>query len=459
MICFNPTGMSGVIDRRIKYLAAVPVLFALNGCAHLPEHTLNTHVHKNTVANAQPMPEPVQTTFDLEIAALQQLQPQLKLTKQLPTEASTDPLLAGISATDIHNAKRLARINYQRSWKTIEQRSRFVRSRLLETLGNMHAPASLQVIPVVESTYNPYALSHTGAVGLWQLMPATARSLGIRSGRHINGRRDIAQSTSGAVNYLQQLHQRFNSWPLAIAAYNIGPNALARRLQKHAWTQADGLDRMPISAPTRRYVQNIIGLIALLNDHSFSFPEPYKTRALALNAPVDIHLLAQISGMPENDIFRFNPCLNRAQYLHQTVTIHVPESRYNTIRSKLALAGPKFATIHVRKGDSLWSIARKNRTSVATLKYLNKRIGKYLHTGQMLKVPANHLSRASASINPLIPSNRRIRYRVRSGDSLWRIAHRFGTTPKAIARANRISMKRMIRAGDTLWVYARERPS
>ncbi len=441
-------------------LAALSIV--LGGCAHKSVSALHKQASesKNALAKPVQVSEPVQITFDLELAASQNLQPQLKLTHQLPTEVvSIDPLLAGISEKDINYAKRLARINYRRSWKTIEQRSRFVRSRLLKTLDSLHAPTSLQAIPVVESTYNPYALSHSGAVGLWQLMPATARSLGVRSGRYINGRRNIAQSTSGAVNYLQQLHQRFNSWPLAIAAYNLGPNALARRLKKHAWTQADGLHRMPIPAATRLYVQHIIGLIALLHDQSFSFPEPYKTRALALKAPVDIHLLAQISGMAENDIFRFNPCLNRAQYLHQIVTIHVPESRYDTIRSKLNLAGPKFINTTVTRGDSLWSIAHNNHTSVATLKDLNRHIGKYLHIGQTLKVPANRLSRASASANPLIPTNRRIRYRVRSGDSLWRIAHRFGTTPKAIARANRISMKRMIRAGDTLWVYAKQRPS
>ncbi len=436
------------------------VCVALSGCAH-SLHALHKQAGKNTVTHAKlaPTSNPVQITFDLEVAALQNLQPSLKLTQHLPASTSIDPLLEGISVKDINMAKRLARTNYRRSWKTIKLRSRFVRSRLLETLDSMHAPASLQVIPVVESTYNPYALSHTGAVGLWQLMPATARSLGVHSGKHIDGRRDIAGSTSGAVRYLRKLHQRFDSWPLAIAAYNIGPNALARRLRKHAWTQADGLRRMPIPASTRLYVQHIIGLIALLHDHSFSFPEPVKTRPLALTAPIDIHLLAQISGMPENDIFRFNPCLNRAQYLHQTITIHVPENRYKSIHAKLGMAGPRFVDIKVHQGDSLWSIAKRNHTDIARLRDLNKNIGKYLHLGQTLKVPANHLTRVSGNANPLIPTNRRIRYRVRSGDSLWRIANRFGTTPRAIARSNRISTKRMIRAGDTLWVYAKQQPS
>jgi len=435
-------------------------LVALSGCAHVQGHALHKYSTKNaaTPAKLVPASRAAQTSFDLKIAVLRHLLPQLKLTQHLPPPASTDPLLEGISEKDISNAKKLAQSNYQLSWKTIEQRSRFVRSRLLDALNNMNAPTSLQVIPVVESTYNPYALSHSGAVGLWQLMPATARSLGVRSSRHIDGRREVASSTTAAVQYLQQLHQRFDSWPLALAAYNIGPNALARRLKKHAWTQADGLNHMPIPAPTRLYVQHIIGLTALLHDHSFSFPEPIKTRELELKAPIDIHRLAQISGMTENDIFRFNPCLTLAQYLHHSITIHVPESHYQIIRSKIALAGPRYVNTTVGKGDSLWSISRRNHTGIATLKSMNKGIGKYLHIGQVLKVPANRLTRVSANTNPLIPTNR-VRYRVRSGDSLWRIASRFGTTPKAIARANRISTKRMIRAGDTLWVYARERPS
>jgi len=449
-----------------RYVVLMPALLAMSGCAHVSGLSRHHADDKKTTeaaelasANSQNRNQLDLNQLDLEIATAHQLQQQLKLTHQLPPVVVVDPLLSGIQQSDIAQAKILAKRNFQRSWKTIEQRSRFVRSRLLDTLDSMKAPASLQVIPVVESTYNPYALSFTGAVGLWQLMPATARSLGIHTSHHKDGRRDIADSTTAAVHYLQRLHQRFDSWPLALAAYNIGPNALARRLRKQTWKNSDGLNRMPIPPATRVYVQSIIGLTALLEDHTFSFPAPVKTRKLVLQTPIDIHRLAQISGMPENDIFRFNPCLNQAQYLHKTVAIHVPESHYDTILSKLPQAGPRYVNTTVGRGESLWSIARNSHTTVAVLKKLNRGIGKYLHIGQILKLPANRLTRAHAGINPLLPTNRRIRYRVRSGDSLWRIASRFGTTPGAIARSNRISTKRMIRAGDTLWVYAKERPS
>jgi len=451
---------------RKSYIVVIPALLAIGGCAHAPKLSMHHAPDKKTEALARPHTSESNRdsqsrqpdSLDLKLSTTQQLQPKPS-PRLSPAALSTDPLLSGILQSDIARAKMIAKRNYQPSWKIIEQRSRFVRSRLLDTLNQLHAPASLQVIPVVESTYDPYALSITGAAGLWQLMPATARSLGIHSSHNINGRRHVAHSTTAAVRYLQRLHQRFNSWPLALAAYNLGPNALAHRLKKHHWKRDDGLNHIPIPAATRMYVQYIIGLAALLQDQTFSFPVPVKTRELVVQAPIDINRLAHISGMSENDIFRFNPSLNQAQYLRKTVTLHVPESDYDIIRSKLTMAGPRYVNTIVGKGDSLWSIARSNHTSVATLKTLNRDIGRYLHIGQKLKLPANRLTRASADINPLLPTNRRIRYRVRSGDSLWRIASRFGTTPGAIARSNRISTKRMIRTGDTLWVYARQRPS
>ena len=420
---------------RLKYLAMGPMLFAL-GCAHAPNLALHQQSeHKAEVTGTA-------SVGDRSASVL-----------------TSDPLLAGLQKEDIANAKKLTMQRYQHSWKTIAQRSRFVRHRLVDALNKLNAPASLQVIPVVESSYNPYAISHSGAIGLWQLMPATARGLGVHSNKKFDGRREIDASTVAAVRYLQQLHQRFNSWPLAFAAYNIGPNALAKQLKKHAWKNSDGLDSIPIPIENRAYVQHIIGMAALLQEHTFSFPEPVKTRKVALTAPIDINRLAKISGMEENEIFRFNPVLNQSQYLKTNITIHIPETRHETIRNKMTMAGPRFIQKAVGKGDTLWSIARAHHTSVSTLKNLNKNVGKYLHIGQILKVPADHLASAGASANPLLPKNRRIRYRVRSGDSLWRIAHRFGTTPAAIARSNRISMNSTIRVGDTLWVYAKVRPS
>jgi membrane-bound lytic murein transglycosylase D len=255
--------------------------------------------------------------------------------------------------------------------------------------------------------------------------------------------------------YLSKLYNRFHSWPLSIAAYNMGPNGLERRLKKSPWKNSDGLDNMPIPMSTRIYVKRIIGLAALLHKGEFSLPEPVETRILLLQPPVDVIRLVEIAGMEKEEIFRFNPSLNQAQYMKRPVIIHVPVSKYSQLKTKMKLAGPKYHQLTIREGDSLWKIAQTINTSIDNLRHLNPGVVTKLSIGQKLKVPANKVAQASPNPNPLLSSGRRIRYKVRSGDSLWRIAHRFGTTPKAIARSNQLSLKTLIRPGDTLWVLAR----
>ncbi len=401
-------------------------------------------------------------TIDADYAAAAMPEVEAPITGQVlpilePHEP--EPLLQGLNTEDIAISQAMAKRDYLRHWPVVAQRSRYVRHRLTESIRKLNAPLSLQTIPVVESGYNPYALSHAGAMGLWQLMPRTAHGLGIRPSHLRDGRRSVEQATEAAVRYLLDMHQRFNSWPLAIAAYHMGPYGLARRLKKTPWQPSDGLDALPAPAITRAYVKHVIGLAALLKMDNISFPEPYATAELQLNPPVDIAQLGLACGMEKNHIFFFNPGLNQAQYLTHAVTIHVPADRLASINQQLELLGPLYVQISVQEGDSLWRIAHQHRISVKHLKKLNPAAENILHPGQKLTVPANRLARASANPNPLLSHGRRIRYKVRSGDSLWSIAQRFGTSAGAIARSNQLSQTALIRPGDTLWVLARIQPS
>jgi len=371
----------------------------------------------------------------------------------------SDPLLTGLNDDDIAIAQSMAKRDYLLHWQVVGERSRYVRQRILETMSKMNAPLALQAIPVVESGYNPYALSHAGAMGLWQLMPRTAHGLGIRKSKHIDGRRSVEQATEAAITYLIDMQKHFNSWPLAIAAYHMGPNGLARRLQKTPWQASDGLDAMPVPAITRAYVKHVLGLASLLKLQTISFPEPYQTTAVQLHPPVDIEQLSLACGMEKHDIFFFNPGLNQAQYLTESIEVHVPVELVASMDTQMQMMGPKYVNTTVRSGDSLWNIAHLHGINVQQLRSLNPTVGKLLKPGQQLTVPANRLARATATANPLLSQGRRIRYKVRSGDSLWSIAQRFGTTAGAIARSNQLSQTALIRPGDTLWVLARIRPS
>jgi len=372
---------------------------------------------------------------------------------------TTNIILQGIRPDDIARAQASAKHYVLPHWPRIVERSALVRERIKIVIDDMQAPTALQLIPVVESGYRPYALSPTGAMGLWQLMPLTARSLGIKKQPSMDGRRHVEDSTRAAITYLQQQYERFGNWPLAFAAYNMGPNGLSRRLTKTPWTLDDGLNNMPAPAVTRTYVQHIIGLTALLDMHVIEFPESIKTRIITMQAPIDIKQLEKQANLAPDSLFKLNPALQYSQYLTHDVTLHVPENIADELLALNQQQQPKFISIRLQSGDSLWQLARHYHTTVRQLHKLNPNLPKRLKIGAKLTVPAHSMARATASLNPLLSQGRRIRYKVRKGDSLWTISKRFGTTSHAIARANQLSTHALIRPGDTLWILARIQPS
>ena len=95
-------------------------------------------------------------------------------------------------------------------------------------------PLSLRYLPLIESGYDPEVTSRTGAAGMWQLMPSTARGLGLNVSDRVDERRDPAKSTDAALRYLDALHGQFGSWFLALAAYNSGPGRVRGILRRHA---------------------------------------------------------------------------------------------------------------------------------------------------------------------------------------------------------------------------------
>ena len=95
-------------------------------------------------------------------------------------------------------------------------------------------PPSLRYLPLIESGYDPGVRSHAGAVGLWQLMPVTARDLGLTVSPVVDERRHPEKATEAALQYLDDLHDEFGSWFIALAAYNSGPTRVRRILRRHA---------------------------------------------------------------------------------------------------------------------------------------------------------------------------------------------------------------------------------
>jgi len=376
-----------------------------------------------------------------------------------PSYHLSSPFFLGVRADDLAWAQAQAKPSLLKHWHIMGERSTWVRERVLKGLDDANAPHDLQVIPIVESAYKPYALSRTGAMGLWQLMPQTAHGLGVRNTRGSDGRRHVEISTRAAAQYLMQQRQKFGNWVLAFAAYNMGPYGLARRLKKTPWKLSDGIRNLPVPNETQAYVARILGVTALLHLHVLSFPRELETSKVTLQPPIDIRILEKNLKLSKNTLFRLNPQLHYSQYFRQPISIHIPNTLLESLPEASKQQRPHYIHVRIRSGDSLWQLARTYHTSTNRLKSLNPKLSKTLHIGQRIKVPAHGYGRATANLNPLLSQGRRIRYKVRKGDSLWSISHRFGTTTHAIARSNQLSKKHVIRPGDTLWILARIRSS
>lgn len=128
-------------------------------------------------------------------------------------------------------------------------------------------PIELLAVAKVESNFNPFARSPKGALGLWQLMPETARRYGLRVDAIRDDRLDGEKSTRAAARYLRDLHVQFGDWPLVLAAYNVGEDALHRAVRRGGSGDFRELSRLKLlPAETRAYVPAILRALDLSKD-------------------------------------------------------------------------------------------------------------------------------------------------------------------------------------------------
>ena len=135
-------------------------------------------------------------------------------------------------------------------------------------------PAEICLLPIVESGVNPAAVSQSGARGLWQLVPGTAKRYGLKINWRIDERRDPIASTDAALRYLSDLQRRFSDWTLALAAYNCGETTVANALGG-VDSDASFFDlRWP--SETAVYVPRLLAYAAIFADpsaHGITLPD------------------------------------------------------------------------------------------------------------------------------------------------------------------------------------------
>ena len=195
-------------------------------------------------------------------------------------------------------------------------------------------PDDFKYLAVIESSLDPSAVSPAGAVGLWQLMPGTARELDLEVGRDVDERYDIEKSTVAACGYLKKAYEKFGSWTMAAAAYNGGINGLTRQSKAQ---KEDVYYDLLLNTETARYVYRLLALKQIIeNPTLYDFfvstkyePEPYEKVAVKGNVKSWTDF-AQQHGISYKTLKRFNPWLRRTSLQNnkrKTYYVRIPVNK------------------------------------------------------------------------------------------------------------------------------------
>ena len=257
-------------------------------------------------------------------------------------------------------------------------------------------PPELWVLTLLESGFRPEARSTSAAVGPWQFLAPTARHTGLLLSADRDERRDWEESTRAACRYLNELRDEFGNGLLALAAFNCGPARVHRALKA---SSKDNFWSLDLPQETEKYVPRTLALASLVgtgeeDPYRMDPDEALSYETVKLPHPVSVESLAQVCDASTSELRRLNPSWLRSVSPGDghPVEARVPKGKRDDVREALD------------DGD----LAR-----------------------------------------PVVTAQKRVHHVVR-GDTLWSIAHRYGTALDALRRANGLSASSVIKVGQVL---------
>ena len=321
-------------------------------------------------------------------------------------------------------------------------------------------PQDLVYIALVESGYKPHALSRARAKGIWQFIRSTGRLYGLRVDWWVDQRCDPEKATRAAAKHLKDLYQQFGDWYLAMASYNGGANRVERAIKrlktKDFWRIAK---TRYIKRETKNYVPAILAAIMISkNPESYGFNvnnnSSLQYDKVKIKSCTDLRVIAECCQTSLKTIIELNPELRRLMtpmgYSNYEIKIpkgtkekfltaisSIPESKRIAWRRHL-----------VRPGESLSVIARRYKTSISAICQANNISNKHIiRAGRSLLIPIGPVGgkyypvwkTTSTRYDRNYNKGQKILYRVRRGDSLYKIALRYGTNVASIKKWNNIT--------------------
>ncbi len=262
-------------------------------------------------------------------------------------------------------------------------------------------PEDIAYLPIIESGFRINALSRARARGMWQFMASTARLFGLRVDWVIDERRDPYKAAHAAAKYLRNLYDQFGDWYLALACYNGGTRRIKRAIYRLNTRDFFKIARSKyIRRETRNYVPAFLAsLIIAKNPEDYGFELKKEGKKLAnselikVPSPVDLRHIAKLLRISVNILKQLNPELIRyfTPFNKKYYMLRVPVGTETLKLSKLKRLPPEKKYIvgwyRVRRGDSLYSIARRFGTSVRKLKRINGLRSNLIRPGKKLIIP------------------------------------------------------------------------
>jgi len=340
-------------------------------------------------------------------------------------------------------------------------------------------PEELSWLPLIESGFRVQALSPARALGLWQFIPSTGYKFGLKRDYYVDERMDPVKSTKAAIEYLSELHSLFGDWSTVLAAYNCGEGRVLRTIRSQNVNYLDNFWDLYEKLPqeTASYVPRFIATLHIIaNLEKYGMPPqkkilPLEYQTVTVNKQLRLTDIARKISVSRTLLETLNPELKYGLLPPEDYQLRIP---INTIDTFLASidditpsnpVSPKSYSSHrVKRGETLFSIAKRYGISMGDLAAANTMSKKSnVSTGKMLKIPeaassSTQYVASSGQTNGkankydakkelskttekkiVTQSEKKIKYSVKQGDTMWSIAKKYNTTPDAIKVANTIS--------------------
>ncbi|MBE0502559.1 MAG: LysM peptidoglycan-binding domain-containing protein [Desulfuromonadales bacterium] len=333
-------------------------------------------------------------------------------------------------------------------------------------------PRDLVYLSIVESGLNPKAYSWAHASGPWQFIPSTGKIFGLKADYWWDERRDFEKSTHAAARFLKELYGIFNGdWYLAVAAYNAGPGAVARAIERSGsrdfWEISHNLH---LPQETRNYVPKLLAVLLIAKQperYGFidtQFLEPIACDKVTVDGPLDLAVVARLADSSYGEIKSLNPELKRwcTPPQLQSYQINLPLGTKDTFLAAYAeLPANERRNYKVHKfakGETVQGLAKQYRLSVDDILRANSlSTAKNVKVGRNLAIPlragVDAIPREDLLDDPVVSKIATSRsYKVKKGDTLSKIARNSGATLAQLKSWNRLTDRSRLQIGQVLRV-------